>query len=161
MKIKIRNTLRQRSAGEGMPGANERYRVSPGHLHSSSVFTQQQLLPNPLLPPGRCAGESLARSDCLSLSCHVKMVLRKCIFCIPSANEQHRYKTTAAPPRPQWPVVSILFRVFFALLDFYLLCSLAIFMPLLCLLFAFVAALPRCRCLLAANAFKTLRLFSL
>jgi len=139
MKIKIRNTQPKvglvRLGWSGEPGANERYRVS-------SVWGT----------PSGGSGWWVARSDCLSLSCHVKMVLRKCIFCIPSANEQHRYKTTTCsslpspllgidyPSPPMDTVVSILFRVFFAQLDFYLFCSLAIFMPLLCLLFAFAAA---------------------
>lgn len=138
MKIKIRTahthtqTRTQRSAAG--QGANEQSSSSPWHLLPASAP----------VPP--CSVDcSATGSDCLSLSCHVKMVLRKCIFCIPSANEQHRYTHPLPPSLPPprlrcWQFCFLLF-----------VCSLAIFMPLLCLLFAFVSA----------NAFKALRLFSL
>jgi len=96
MKIKIRNT--QPKVGWVCLGwlLSSMVRWSGGEVSRSQWAVQGvPWLGSPLLPsPLGGSNWWVARSDCLSLSCHVKMVLRKCIFCIPSANEQHRYKTT-------------------------------------------------------------------
>lgn len=132
MKIKIRTahtyTRTQRSAAG--QGANEQSSSSPWHLLPACAP----------VPPALCwqcsVDCSATGSDCLSLSCHVKMVLRKCIFCIPSANEQHRY-THPLPPHPFPPSPSLL----------------AVLFPFICLLtrnfYAFIVftlCLRFCKC---------------
>lgn len=104
MKIKIRtahsHTHVQKGRRRGKEPMSKAAAAAPG------TFCLPLHLPLVLHPLcWHCSLDcSATGSDCLSLSCHVKMVLRKCIFCIPSANEQHRY-THPLPPIPHCPLV--------------------------------------------------------
>lgn len=129
MKIKIRNTQ-----AKGRQGANEQAQLPPRS-------PRRTLLPRAVVRSlGRIACRYLVMSkwsyENVSFVFQVQMSST-------DTKQQAKPSTRPSIPPSHRPSSLPCFLLF--------VCSLAIFMPLLCLLFAFVSA----------NAFKTLRLFSL